>query len=332
MSISPLLTAPSAPNTVAFWRGYWLTLRPYLFCVSGASGLIGLALAPGLSRPGLMMALLAFFLAYGLGQALTDVFQTDTDALSAPFRPLVRGEIARSDVLIISLIGLTVCAAVLVVLNPANLGLSIAAVAGLLTYTWFKRRWWGGPLWNSWIVALLPIMGFLCGGASFGDALSSAGLAAGVLSVFFSYAVFVLLGYFKDISADRSTGYRTLPVVASWNMSIGVSALCALAAIVSGTWLLLLRGAQAAQLGPGAAVGMMVWLGGIAMFIRAHVVMFGVNDEHEAHRAIASAVRGHLLLHLGLAAVVKPGLMLPALAIYLIFEAALATRPERTQI
>ena len=34
---------------------------------------------------------LAFFVSYGFGQALTDCFQTDTDALSAPYRPLVRG-------------------------------------------------------------------------------------------------------------------------------------------------------------------------------------------------------------------------------------------------
>ena len=32
-------------------------------------------------------------------------------------------------------------------------------------------------------------------------------------ATFFGYANFVLAGYFKDIEADRATGYRTFPVV-----------------------------------------------------------------------------------------------------------------------
>ena len=36
---------------------------------------------------------------------------------------------------------------------------------------------------------------------------------AALLAVFFGYANFVLAGYFKDVDADRATGYHTLPVV-----------------------------------------------------------------------------------------------------------------------
>ena len=69
-------------------------MRPYLLFVSGASGLVGLALADSLVGPSLLVAALPFFLSYGLGQAITDTFQTDTDALSSPYRPLVRGAIS----------------------------------------------------------------------------------------------------------------------------------------------------------------------------------------------------------------------------------------------
>ncbi len=64
-----------------------------------AAGLVGLAAAPPLAFPAFALAFSAFFVSYGLGQALTDVFQMDTDALSSPYRPLVRGEIGRGSVL-----------------------------------------------------------------------------------------------------------------------------------------------------------------------------------------------------------------------------------------
>jgi len=325
--------APPAPLTSArFWRGYWLTLRPYLFFVSGVSGLLGLALAPGLEWMAFGAAFLAFFFAYGLGQAVTDVFQTDTDALSSPYRPLVRGEIARGPVLLLSLGGLAACALVFALLDPLTLAPSVLAVLGLLTYAWFKRRWWAGPFWNSWIVALLPLIGYLCSGAGAGAALGSRPLQAAMLSVFFSYAVFVLLGYLKDISADRVTGYRTLPVVAGWRLSVAVSALFALGGVMAGLWLLALLRVAAGGPGPLVALGVALWLAGVLLLVAAHLRMWRLRREQEAHRAIAPAVRAHLLLHLGLAAAARPELAIPALLLYVSFEAALAARPETTQI
>ncbi len=147
-----------------FWPRYWVTLRPYLFFVSGAAGWVGLALATDLRGWSLASAAGAFFFAYGVGQALTDVFQTDTDAVSAPYRPLPRGEISRASVAGVSLFGLTLCSAVFGLLNPWTLAVSGLAVVGLATYTPMKRRWWGGPIWNSAIMALLPWIGWLCQG------------------------------------------------------------------------------------------------------------------------------------------------------------------------
>ena len=101
---------------LAFWRGYWITLRPYLFFVSGAAGMVGLGLAqlPTWIR---LAGTAAFLLTYGLGQALTDTTQTDTDAISSPYRPLVRGEIDVKDVRAVSLTGLAACGVFFGVLN-----------------------------------------------------------------------------------------------------------------------------------------------------------------------------------------------------------------------
>jgi 4-hydroxybenzoate polyprenyltransferase len=325
---------PVTPLTGAFWNGYWLTLRPYLFFVSGAAGLIGLALAPGLGWGGMFAGFLAFFFAYGLGQALTDTFQIDTDSISSPYRPLTRGVISRAHVLTISLGGLAICSLVLALLNVYTLLPSALCVTGLITYTWFKRRWWGGPFWNAWIVALLPATGFLCGGARLQEIFGSGLLAAAMTSVFFSYAVFVLLGYFKDISADRATGYRTLPVVAGWHTSIQVSAFFAVASATAGITLLMLAGYP-----PGISyhlagywAGLLIWLFGIIQLARAHFMMAGLNSEDEAYRAILPAVRAFVLMHLGLAGVLLPPLLPAVIVIYGFFELALSVRPSEKQI
>jgi 4-hydroxybenzoate polyprenyltransferase len=327
------MKTPHPVASLAFWRAYWITVRPYLFFVSGVSGLLGLSLVPHLTLAERVAAFLAFFFSYGLGQALTDVFQTDTDRLSSPYRPLTEGLITGRQVLAVSLTGLTGCAAVFLLLNPWTLAFSALAVLGLATYTTFKRRWWGGPFWNSWIVALLPAIGVLCGERSPAATFSRPELWAVMGSVFFSYATFVLLGYHKDISADRATGYQTFPVRFGWRPSVYVSLCYAAAAAASSVAMLLLSRlpeAAAPSLEPVLTIGL--WVAGIALLAYAHVRMLRTTVEADAHHAIAFVVRGYVLMHLGEAAALSPVLALPALGYYALFEGALAVRPERTQI
>src|SRR3569832_104450 len=86
--------------SLGFLRSILITMRPYLLFVSGVAGCAGLALSPGeISIGKYLFAFIAFFLGYGFGQALTDVFQTDTDSISSPYRPLVRGIISKRSVL-----------------------------------------------------------------------------------------------------------------------------------------------------------------------------------------------------------------------------------------
>ena len=142
-----------------FWKAYWITLRPYLFFVSGIAGFYGITNNPDIPLYKLILGTVAFFFTYGLGQALTDVFQTDTDSISSPYRPLVQGLITKKQVFCVSLAGLFSCVVIFTIFNPWMLLPGILSVLGLITYTFFKRRWWGGPFWNAWIVATLTIMG-----------------------------------------------------------------------------------------------------------------------------------------------------------------------------
>jgi 4-hydroxybenzoate polyprenyltransferase len=187
--------------SVGFWRAYLITMRPYLLPVSGAAGLAGMAFIPEPVTWRVLLGFLPLFLSYGLGQALTDCFQTDTDSISSPYRPLVQGLVTRRQVMAVSLTGLI--AGVLIVgwLNLPALVPAALTVVGLLTYTYLKRTWWGGPPWNSWIVMLLPVIGRFVDAdfraADLGRAGAAFYLALG--AIFFGYANFVVMGYFRAV-------------------------------------------------------------------------------------------------------------------------------------
>jgi 4-hydroxybenzoate polyprenyltransferase len=321
---------PEGARLIRWVLAYWVTMRPYLLFVSGAAGLVGLALAPDVPAWRIALAFAPLFLSYGLGQALTDTFQTDTDALSAPYRPLIRGEISIGAVRSVSLLALAACCLLLCTLSAWTMIPGALAVVGLLTYTPLKRRFWGGPSYNAAIVAMLPVIGALAGAPAAAVA-RDARLLWAMTSTFGSYAVFVIIGYLKDAQADRETGYDTIVV------HFGPKA----AIVCSVGFALLGLGASAGLVGPSlwtarssaegaAAIGL--WAFGVAALGISHRLAWSVRRDEEAHPAIAWSVRGFLGLHLGEAAFLAPRLALFCLVQLATFELALRARPSRAQI
>lgn len=312
----------------SFARGYWTTLRPYLFPVSGAVGLTGLSLGDA-SPTRTLAASVVFFVAYGLGQALTDLSQTDTDALSSPYRPLVRGDVTPRAVLLATLAGLASCGLLLFAFNPQSLAVVTLSVLGLATYTPMKRRFWAGPPWNSWIVALLPLLGVLIDGRPLVVALAEPAVRLTMASAFFGYATFVLLGYLKDVEADRATGYRTVAVRFGRRACVAVSAACVPLAVLGSA-----RVAFSGHPAGGAAwsVGLLCFGLGAALLVVAHVAAWDNARDEEAHGPIALGVRGLVLLSLGRAVLCRPALLVVAVAMLAWLELSLAGRPEKAQV
>ncbi len=312
-------------------KSYIITMRPYLLFVSGAAGIVGLA---NIAYPDTFRIILAFipiFLSYGLGQALTDCFQTDTDAISSPYRPLVQGLITRKQVFAVSLVGLSIGVVIMAYLNPVILILGVIAVAGLLTYTILKRTWWGGPPWNSWIVALLPIMGRLVDKEyriiQLFDLANPTGLAffLAVFAVFFGYANFVVMGYFKDISADAKTGYRTFPVVFGWTAAaIYSDTVSFLAAILIGYAIYLN--------GHFNIPGILIFFFAVGINLYAQIRIHLIRDENKTHGPIENVVRAFILYCLAYAVCLKAGWIVLAIIFYAFFELTLKLRPERKQV
>jgi geranylgeranylglycerol-phosphate geranylgeranyltransferase len=321
----------SARPVARLVRAYIVTMRPYLLFVSGITGLAGLALGPATGAGRTWLAGGAFFLSYGFGQALTDCFQMDTDALSAPYRPLVRGRLARGPVLGTSLGGLLLCGLILVSYHPANGALALLAVGGLATYTWFKRRWWGGPFYNAWIVALLVVMGYVVAAGWHATDRVSDGLGGLLLLAFFGYANFVLTGYYKDIPADRATGYRTLPVVFGLGVSALVSDAFAVAALC-GAALAARPAVVAGPISPSYVIGPLLLSAGVVTTVVGQVRLHRVRSAATAYRAIVPVVHAYVLLLAGVTSLHRPGWSASLLVFYAAFALALARRPEREQI
>lgn len=308
-----------------FWKAYWIHMRPYLLFVSGAAGLTGIAVAPvsPLSPILLLLGFLPLFLSYGFGQALTDCFQVDTDRLSAPYRPLSQGIVTIKSIGIVSLVGLISGVGLLVFLNPWNTITGALSIFGLASYTIFKRKYWfAGPFYNAWIVGLLPLIGYI--------AMVRTGFLEHFKEIvpimalsFFAYTNFVLMGYLKDISADRATGYRTFPVVFGWNPTVWIGDLLVL---LSAGW-----GATLAFSGDWSKV---VWGLATTIAVAGQVYAHMTSEKTETNAAgpIMATVRSFILWHLAVILAFReewwPGLLI----FYLFFEWTLWKRPSHSQI
>jgi geranylgeranylglycerol-phosphate geranylgeranyltransferase len=316
--------------SLEFVQAYVITMRPYLMFVSGITGLVGISFIPQVSVTDFILRFAASFLSYGFGQALTDCFQIDTDTLSSPYRPLTQGIISRLQAFVVSVVGLTFCISVFAAGNLSNLLLGAAAGTGLATYTYFKRRWWGGPFYNAWIVAVLCSMAFLSGAQPFSQLLSIPMIWV-LLCVLFGYANFVLSGYFKDIEADRATGYHTLPVVFGRRLSAWTSDFLAVASVAFAAVILFAAGNSSHSL-LGEIFKRVFFVAAALVSVIAQVRLHAVATDNEAHGAIAPVVHSYILLLSAVACAQKPAWTGFFILFYAAFIGVLKIRPAQNQI
>lgn len=318
---------PYRPFQWQFWTAYGIHMRPYLLFISGIAGFAGIALGEKtLSFTwDIIVTFIAFFLSYGFGQALTDTFQTDTDSLSAAYRPLSKKLLLPMDVRIVSLVGLSLCVLTFSLFNTYNLFFGILCLLGLVGYSYFKKNYWYiGPYLNSLVVGLLPLMGYHCGIQ--GIQLSAGLLLFGIIN-FLAYANFVIIGYLKDISADQATGYRTIPVVWGWETTLWFGNIQIVLIIGCFFWLY-----HQASLPGWQAIMLFVLANAIAIYgqIAGHLAQ--PKTEINSKTSIACTVRSFLLWNGSLIVMIHPNLLVIFLVYYLIFEIILYQRPLAHQI
>jgi 4-hydroxybenzoate polyprenyltransferase len=302
-------------------------MRVYLLFVSGVCGLAGMAIVSNFNFDikTFLMTFLPLFLAYGFGQALTDCFQVDTDSISAPYRPLCRKEVSPLSVGLISFLGLSILVSSLIYINFYNLIWGILSIIGLVSYTYFKKNYWfAGPFYNGWIVMLLPVMGYMSASGANLKELNNNKLLLLLMLTLFSYANFVLIGYLKDISADRATSYKTFPVVFGWNKTIFAGSLFVILSLLS-CFLLI---------GFGEPISFSVFILATIIALSGLFIGYFTKQKIEKNAAfpIASTVRSLILWQIAVAIHYQPNWLWFSLIYYLCFELALYLRPEKDQI
>ena len=313
-----------------FIRDYFITMRPYLLFVSGITGICGMSFISELSITKSIFIALASFLSYGFGQALTDCFQTDTDSISSPYRPLTQGRISKTQVLTVSIFGLVLCISVFTIYNPINLLLGFLSGVGLATYTYFKRKFWAGPFYNAWIVGVLFLMAYLSGS----DLESITGnykLVYGLSAVFWGYANFVLVGYFKDIEADKATGYNTFPVVFGRKLSSAVSNFFGVIAIISVFSIFTYSNSVTELLEQHPAAIIFFVIGSAAMLLCQTFVHF-IKQDNESSISISLSLHAYILLLASIVIINKNEWLVPMIIFYILFNLAMILRPSKNQI
>jgi 4-hydroxybenzoate polyprenyltransferase len=314
-------------HSMKFWGAFLIHMRPYLLFVSGAAGLAGMAISPGNEKDIsiFLLAFIPFFLGYGFGQALTDCFQIDTDSISAPYRPLVKGYVSPKAVGIVSLLGLLLISISLIYLNLWNILWGGMSIIGLATYTYFKKRFWfAGPPYNGWIVMLLPVMGYMALSDVGLSGLKDENLLVLAVMTLFSYANFVLIGYLKDISADKETNYRVFPVVFGWDKTVFVGDINVLVSVTACYWLI---GYQDLYAFSAFALATLI---AIAGQLYGHFT--SNKSESSATFPVAATVRSFILWHLAVSIYFRPDWFLFSIIFYLCYEITLFVRPAKGQI
>jgi len=312
-----------------FIKAYIITMRPYLMFVSGITGIVGLA---GNTEQNILktaLIIFASFLSYGFGQALTDCFQIDTDSISSPYRPLTQGIVSKNHFLALSIFGLIFCISVFVIHNPINLFLGVAAGLGLATYTYFKRKFWAGPFYNAWIVGVLCLMAWLSSGGEFKSINTDFCLV--LISIFFGYANFVLSGYFKDVEADRVTGYNTLPVKYGRKAAAYVSDAFAFLMIFFGL-LVVIEETQRINTTLYSNPALIFIFTSLVLTIIGQIFLHKVKTDEEAHPAIALVVHSYILQFSGLTLLRKPEWLYFLIVFYIGFNVVMKLRPVKNQI
>ncbi len=108
------------------------------------------------------------------------------------------------------------------------------------------------------------------------------------------------MGYFKDISADRETGYRTFPVVFGWRANAVYGDVTALVAAGLTAWVIVLVGGNVSQCSRSRSPS--------ALQADAQVAVHRTRDEHAVGKPIADGVRALVLYCLAIVLALRHGL------------------------
>jgi 4-hydroxybenzoate polyprenyltransferase len=172
-------------------------------------------------------------------------------------------------------------------------------------------------------------MSFLCG-ADINSILSNEKLLLGLSSVFWGYANFVLVGYFKDVEADRATGYNTLPVVFGRRTAAVVSNIFGLLMVVSCSFIFFSFTNQ--SIFSQNLLAFIIFLFGTILMLLCQLLVHSIKSDDESSKAINLSVHAFIVLLSSITLLNKPEWLILIIIFYLLFNLTIYLRPSKTQI
>jgi geranylgeranylglycerol-phosphate geranylgeranyltransferase len=300
--------SPTSPRRLGLpaWLRMW---RPHFIPFSLGAGLVGLFAArddPSFLSVALGMAVCTT--GYGIGVVTNDYVDREADAINAPDRPFVTGEVHAGRTMAFIAVMVVTILALSIAFAPSVAIWSAVALGGHLLYELTKPIPMLGNLVNGFDIAVFTLVGAAAGApdAAWHDAPTAAWVAALLIGTVMSG--FCLTGYFKDVPGDTAAGYRTLPVFlgvrrARWFAPpFPIAAVAATVAIVA---------ADPGSLGADGATAAFVAL--LAAAAAGYVISWRhlfAAPEPRAYDALVWYTRASAIFALSLGALIEPGIFL----------------------
>jgi 4-hydroxybenzoate polyprenyltransferase len=301
-------------------------LRVHFAPISLMVGLVGVVVgADSPTAVGVALGLAICTGGYSVGQVINDYFDREADAINAPDRPFVSGEI-EPRVALTLIVGATLAVVVpAVVIVPAAAVWTLVALFGHVLYTLTKRYFAVlGNVVNGLDVAVFVLVGAAAASPDrpWFDVPGPVLVNAGILAL--GLTAFGKTSYFKDVPGDVAAGYRTIVVVlgpqrARWV----VVPFALLGPAIAGAVAILDPNA----LGSHPTVAFWAFLSLSAAAFGVGLAQLFSEPERKAYEALVWMTRGVVLLALALGAAHDPALFLAVAAPVLGFvELTLRTR------
>ena len=201
-----------------FFHYYLRSMRLYYCFVTGVATLAGCVAARGVTEHLPVWdwcdtaVIVIGFLAWGVNQIVSDWFDRKEDAVNAPHRPMVTGELSPRPALILSGSLMALFAVTAFLVSPVSL--LILIVGGLLNVLYSLLK--GVPVLNTLVYGAAIFCCTLFGLSAHCNLIENGAHWLLPALCFFGLPPHILMchnSYFKDIEGDRAAGLRTLPVL-----------------------------------------------------------------------------------------------------------------------
>lgn len=202
---------------MGFIKAYVKSMRPYTFFITGVAGLLGMLLVQSsVSFFQKIAVLIILFLSYGINQVINDFLGKKEDKINAPHRPLVSGELDKTNAVIVTLVIFLLGVVVTFFFNPYALVIYFLGYLANVIYEYVKGIALLGNFWFGGLIALAPLYGALAiTDMTLFEVFKNVNLLYISLLILLASSTMCYFTYFKDYKGDKKAKKETIIVLLS---------------------------------------------------------------------------------------------------------------------